>query len=184
MQRTFTMSLATPYSNPVIDQLQPLDEVIGLSLQRGGSLKPPGDILTLQVLNTGADEVLRRIARTCPPAHYAIATSELASLINPAQEQRIRLDVDEAIWEEMEAGLRYQGRLTVKFLALMTLGGVISAVGLVSGPVPQALAFVAASVIAPALSHWPRYPWDWFWEIFALFYGACAPRSSGTAWWD
>ncbi len=158
MQRTFTISLAAPYTNPLIDQLQPLEEVIGLSLQRGGSLKPPGDVITLHVLNTGADEVLRRIAQTCPPSQYAIATSELASLINPEQEQRVRLDVDEAIWEEMETGLRHQGRLTGNFISLMALGGAISAVGMVSEPVPQALAFVAASVIAPGFEPLAKVP--------------------------
>ena len=158
MQRTFTISLAAQYTDSLIQQLQPLEEVIGLALQRGSSLKPPGDIITLQVLNTGADEVLRRIDQVCPPNHYAIATSELASLINPAQEKRIRYDVDEAIWEEMETGLRYQGRLTGNFVSLMALGGAISAVGLVSEPVPQAVAFVAASIIAPGFEPLAKVP--------------------------
>lgn len=158
MQRTFTITLDTHYTSLLIDQLQPLDEVMGLSLQRGGSLKPPGDVLTVQVLNVGAGEVLKRIAKTCPPATYSIATSELASLIVPAQEERVRRDIDEAIWEEIETGLRYNSRPTVNFLALMALGGAISAVGLVAEPGPQAVAFVAASVIAPGFEPLAKVP--------------------------
>lgn len=158
MQRTFTISLTPVYTDPLMAQLQPLDEVIGLSLQRGGSVKPAGDVLTVHVLNTGADEVLRRIEHVCPPSQYAIATAELASLINPEKHEQIRLDIDEAIWEEMESGLRYQGRLTGNFMALMALGGIISAVGLVSEPGPQTLAFVAASIIAPGFEPLAKVP--------------------------
>ncbi|MFD1143441.1 DUF389 domain-containing protein [Larkinella insperata] len=158
MQRTFTISLTPAYTDPLIHQLRPLDEVIALSLQRGSSVKPSGDVLTVQVLNAGADEVLRRIERVCPPNHYAIASAELTSMINPAKHEQIRLDVDEAIWEEMESGLRYHGRLTGNFIALMALGGGISAVGLVSEPGPQTLAFVAASIIAPGFEPLAKVP--------------------------
>ncbi|MBC8155334.1 MAG: DUF389 domain-containing protein [Bacteroidetes bacterium] len=158
MQRTFSISLDNQYTDSLIAQLQPLEEVIGLSLQRDGSLKPPGDILTVQVLNTGAGEVLKRVAGTCPPTAFSITTSELASIINPAQEERVRRDIDEAIWEEMETGLRYNGRVTTNFLSLMALGGAISAVGLVSEPGPQAVAFVAASIIAPGFEPLAKVP--------------------------
>ncbi|GAB3334877.1 hypothetical protein GCM10027299_43420 [Larkinella ripae] len=158
MQRTFTISLTPAYTDSLIQQLQSLDEVITLTLHRGGSVKPPGDVLTVHVLNTGADEVLRRVEHVCPIGHYAIATAELASLIDPKHHERIRLDVDEAIWEEMETGLRYQGRLTGNFLSLMALGGGISAVGLVSEPGPQTLAFVAASIVAPGFEPLVKVP--------------------------
>ncbi|MGV3561622.1 DUF389 domain-containing protein [Larkinella arboricola] len=158
MQRTFTVSLTPAYTDPLIHQLQSIDEVISLSLHRGGSVKPTGDTMTIHVLNSGADEVLRRIEHVCPPNHYAIATAELASMINPEKHEQIRLDVDEAIWEEMESGLRYQGRLTGNFITLMALGGVISAVGLVSEPGPQTLAFVAASIIAPGFEPLAKVP--------------------------
>lgn len=87
-----------------------------------------------------------------------MATSELASLVNPAREDRIRKDIDAAIWEEVETGLRYNGRVTGNFLALMALGGAIAAVGMVSEPVPQGLAFVAASIIAPGFEPLAKVP--------------------------
>ncbi|GAB3273784.1 hypothetical protein GCM10027347_46380 [Larkinella harenae] len=158
MQRVFTVSLTAAYTDPLIDQLQPLQDVVSLSLQRGGSVKPVGDVLTLHVLNAGADEVLRRIERVCPADTYSIATGELASLIDPRKQEHIRMDIDEATWEEMETGLRYQGRLTGNFVTLMALGGGLSAVGLVSEPGPQTLAFVAASIIAPGFEPLAKVP--------------------------
>lgn len=78
-----------------------------------------------------------------------MVTAELSAIADPERQHLIDVDVDEALWEESETGLRHQGRITVNFLALMALGGAIAAVGLVSEPVPQVIALVAASVIAP-----------------------------------
>ncbi|MBO0952403.1 DUF389 domain-containing protein [Fibrella forsythiae] len=149
MHRTFNVSIPPSCTGPLIDQLQAMPDVIGLSVERGTSLKPAGDVLILQVLNRGTDDVLQCIATRCQGQPFSIATSELASLIDPSNHYRIEKDYDEAIWEEMEAGLRHNGRLTPNYIALMGIGGMIAAVGLVSEPAPQAVSFVAAAVLAP-----------------------------------
>lgn len=149
MHRTLVVSLPADRTNQLIELLKPLDVIVGLSVQRGGSIKPPGDVLTLQVLNKGIDEALRRITAVCNETPYSIATAEQASLIDPSADSLIENDIDEAIWEEMETGLRHQARITSNYLALMALGGIMCAVGLVSEPVPQVIAFIAAAVVAP-----------------------------------
>jgi uncharacterized membrane protein len=80
-------------------------------------------------------------------------------------------DRDEAIWEEMESGLRHQGRITANYLLLMGLGGIVAAIGLVSEPVPQAVAFVASAIIAPGFDPMTKVPlglvlkhWQLVWE--------------------
>lgn len=149
MHRTFEISAGSQHTQSLIHQLQPLDEVIGLSVQPNGSIKPPGDVITLHILNRGADEILRRIADVCGESAYTVVTSEHASLIDRQHSEAIENDVDEAIWEEVETGLRHNGHITSNYLTLMAIGGVIGAVALVSDPTPQAVAIVAASVIAP-----------------------------------
>ncbi|MBD2700585.1 DUF389 domain-containing protein [Spirosoma sp. BT702] len=158
MHRTLTISLPSERTNPLIEQLKPLDAVISISVQWGGSVKPPGNVLILQVLNKGVDESLRQIAAVCAGETYSIATAEQASFIDPQQDKIIGNDVDEAIWEEMETGLRHQSRVTSNYLALMALGGVMSAVGLVSEPVPQVVAFIAASIVAPGFEPIAKIP--------------------------
>ncbi|MBD2752381.1 DUF389 domain-containing protein [Spirosoma validum] len=158
MHRTLVVSLPSDHTDKLISQLEPLDCVVGLSVQRGGSIKPIGDILTLQTLNKGIDEALRRIADVCKGTTYSIATAEQASIIDPQNDSLVENDIDEAIWEEMETGLRHQGRVTGNYLSLMALGGAMSAVGLVSEPVPQVVAFVAASVIAPGFEPIAQIP--------------------------
>lgn len=180
MHRTFTLTVPPAVTEPLCQQLLPLADVIGLSVQPGGSRKPAGDVITLQVLNRGADEVLRRArAAVARPEDLAVATAELASLIAPADKERIDRDNDQAIWEEMSAGLRYQARLTPNFFVLMSLGGVMAAVGLVSDPVPQAVAFIASSIIAPAFEPLAKVPlglvlrqWHLAWQgLVATLFG-------------
>jgi hypothetical protein len=149
MHRTIELTVPPHVTDSLQAELTSLDEVIGLTLQRGASLKPVGDVLIVHVLNRGADEVLRRVHAAIPKSELSAVTSEATSFISPDEHHVIRGDRDEAIWEEMESGLRHQGHITVNYLLLMALGGIIAAVGLVSEPVPQAVAFVASAIIAP-----------------------------------
>jgi uncharacterized membrane protein len=87
-----------------------------------------------------------------------VVTSEAASFIAPAAHKLIEDDRDEAIWEEMESGLRHQGAITTNYLLLMALGGLIGAIGLVSEPVPQAVAFTASAIIAPGFDPMTKVP--------------------------
>ncbi|OON71116.1 DUF389 domain-containing protein [Hymenobacter sp. CRA2] len=150
MHRTLEITVPPAATDSLQAELTALEEVIGLTLLRGGSLKPAGDVLTVHVLNRGADAVLRRVRDAVPDQHgVSIVTAEATSFINPDDYDLVRSDRDEAIWEEMESGLRHQGHITANYLLLMALGGIIAAVGLVSEPVPQAVAFVASAIIAP-----------------------------------
>jgi hypothetical protein len=158
MHRTFEVAVPARLASPLTDKLRQLDAVVGLTWHPHTSIKPEGDTLTVHVLNRGADDVLRHISTVCAGTDYAIATAEQASLIDPKHEQAIENDVDEAIWEEMKTGLRHHGRITANFLLLMGLGGALATVGLVSEPAPQAIAFVAASVIAPGFEPLAKIP--------------------------
>lgn len=158
MHRTIVISLPADRTNQLISQIEPLECVLGLSVQRGGSIKPVGDVLTLQVLNKGIDEALRRIAAVCHDTTYSMATAEQASIIDKRHKSLVENDVDEAIWEEMETGMRHQAQITSNYLSLMAFGGVMAAVGLVSEPAPQVIAFVAASVVAPGFEPIAKIP--------------------------
>lgn len=147
MHRTLDISVPAHTTDPLLEQLKQQDSVVGLSVHRGASLKPPGDTITVHVLNRGADEVLRLVRSSGP--EFSVVTAETSSIIDPKEDARVENDVDEAIWEELETGLRHQGRVTPNFLALMALGGVLGAVALTSEGAPQAVALIAASVVSP-----------------------------------
>lgn len=149
MHRTIQISLASDRSQALCNQLVALDTVVGVALAKGIAIKPPGDVITVDVLNKGAGEVLKLVRAAAGPQEFSVTTHEAASFIDPKKSEQVESDIDEAIWEEMETGLRHQGRITWNFVLLMALGGAICAIGLVSAPAPQAIAFAAAGIIAP-----------------------------------
>lgn len=151
MHRTIEIAVGAPGAGRrLAEQLARLDTVVGVTLHEGASLKPAGDVVVAQVLNRGADEVLKLADALQREGSVSVTTAEVASFIDPEHDDTVEDDVDEALWEEMETGLRHQGRVTPNFLTLMALGGAIAGIGLVSEPVPQATAFAASALITPA----------------------------------
>lgn len=127
-----------------------IDAVISVSLSRGVSLKPEGDLLEVYVLNLGADQVLELAAEAVREGKIILKLSEATAFLQKGKQHAIEHDADEALWEEMETGLRNQGRVSVNYLVLMGLGAVVAACAAPADAVPAAIGFVAASIIAPA----------------------------------
>jgi Domain of unknown function (DUF389) len=159
MHRTIEITVPPSCTDELIGQLEQEEHVINLSVVREASIKPPGDVLTVHVLNRGADQVMR----LAEGAHkeggdVSVSTSELSSIVDPKHERKVANDVDEALWEEAETGLRHQSRITANYLGLMTLGGVVAATGLVVESTPQAISVVAAAIIAPGFEPLAKIP--------------------------
>ena len=158
MHRTIEVSVHSDKTDGILRELTQHPHVMGLNVLRQASHKPVGDTLLIHVLNRGADDVLRTIRAHVPDGSFSIVTSEVASINDPQHQKEIDHDVDEAIWEEMETGLRHNGRLTSNYLLLMAIGGVAAAVGFVSEVHTQVIASVAASIIAPGLEPLAKIP--------------------------
>jgi len=147
---TIEIVVPSSYTDELIQELKQLDEVVNLTVVREGSHKPEGDVVTVHALNRGADEVMRLADAVRNEGQVSVTTSELTSIVDPDQAREVRNDVDEAIWEEAETSLRHQSRITPNYLALMALGGAVGSTALVvESETQQAMAIVAASIIAP-----------------------------------
>lgn len=59
MHRTIEITVPPSCTDELIGQLEQEEHVINLSVVREASIKPPGDVLTVHVLNRGADQVMR-----------------------------------------------------------------------------------------------------------------------------
>jgi hypothetical protein len=150
LHRTIEIAVPSSFTGELVDQLGRLDGVVSLSVVRGASLKPEGDVVTVHALNRGADEVLRLAGTASEHGRVSVSTGELSSLVDPEHEMLVAKDADEALWEEVEARLRHQSRTTANYLILMGLGGAIAASGFaVHQPAEQALSFVAGAIVAP-----------------------------------
>jgi len=156
--RSFEISVPTSGTDELLASLEHLEQVVSISVHRGASGKPPGDVITLHSLNSGAGDVFRAVEALGEHRDVSVATADLASLVDREHAEGIVKDTDEALWEETETGLRHQGRPTHNYLLLMTAGGAIAATGFLSTPPTQTIAFVSASVIAPGFEPLAKVP--------------------------
>jgi FAD/FMN-containing dehydrogenase len=97
VHRTIEITVPASYTDALIQELERLEQVINLSVVRGASVKPEGDVLTVHALNNGADEVLRLADAGREQGHVSVTTAELTSLIDPEHERRVANDIDEAL---------------------------------------------------------------------------------------
>lgn len=158
MHRSLEITVDPSATDELAEALEGLDGVIGLTLHRGASIKPPGDVFLVQALNRSGDEVMRLVERAHEHGAIAVATGEFTSIIDPERQDRVAADIDQALWEETETTMRHQAQLSGNFLSLMALGGVVASTGFASKPVAQAIAFIAASVIAPGFEPVAKLP--------------------------
>jgi hypothetical protein len=149
VHRNFRVSGDPGKLREIAKQLEPLTGIISLELDENGSMKPRGGVLTVQSLNRSADEVLRRVQQAARQGRVVVEIASADSIIDVQRQEQIDFDADEMLWEEMEQNLRNQGRLSTNSVALMALGGVISAAAVAAHPLMQVAAFIAASIVAP-----------------------------------
>ena len=149
MHITIEITVPPTYTDTLTEELEQLEHMIAVSVLRGASIKPPGDVVTVHVLNRGADQVMSLADAARKGGQVSVSTSELFSIVDPEHERKVANDVDEALWEEVETDLRHQGKLTTNYLGLMALGGAVAATGFAAESSSQAISFVAASIIAP-----------------------------------
>src|SRR4051812_32790099 len=152
MHRRITFQGHSAALTALAAELQPLEGVIALAHHARGSAKPVGDVLQVDVLNSYADDVLRRArpAVDDQDVELSVVISQSTAIVDRARAHLIAKDADETLWEEMEADLRNHGRVSANYVVLMALGGIIAASGFLLESVTQAIAFVGAAIIAPA----------------------------------
>lgn len=158
MHRTIQITVSPSAAQSLVSELRHIDGVIGLSHQPGASIVPAGDVITVHSLNRAADSVMKAAKEARSRGPLSVVTAEIASMSDTNHQRGIDNDVDEAMWEELETGLRHQGRITANFLLLMALGGVIGAAGAVAEPSVASLAYVASAIIAPGFEPVAKIP--------------------------
>ncbi|MDQ3797256.1 MAG: DUF389 domain-containing protein [Pseudomonadota bacterium] len=159
MHRAIEITVPPASTDALISELEKSLYLISLSIHRGASIKPPGDVIVVHVLNRDADRVLKLADTARKQGLVSVTTSDVSSIIDLEHEPIIANDVDEALWEETETTLRHQSRITSNYLTLMALGGVIAATGLIAvSSTTQAISFVAAAIIAPGFEPLANIP--------------------------
>lgn len=150
MHRHFSIAVPSATTDGLLEELQRNPAVVSLSVHRGASVQPPGDVIGVEALNRGADAVLRTVEHARPHGALSVTSSQVESLSDRDHAADVAGDNDESTWEDATTALRHHAQVTVNFASLMALGAITAACGLFSSSTTQATALVAAAVIAPA----------------------------------
>ncbi|WP_027367868.1 DUF389 domain-containing protein [Desulfocurvibacter africanus] len=148
MIRVVEITASAGKSDEIVRDIQGSLSVIGLKVERGISVQPPGDVITVQVTTQALHELMRLLDRhgIGQEAGGSWLTSQPMGLVSKEWEEEIPRGRTEASWEEMEMSLARESNMTVNSLLIMAISGVIAAVGILTNALHIV---VGAMLIAP-----------------------------------
>lgn len=146
MSRSIQVSLPADKTDPLVSELSNSKGIVGISLHRGASLKPPGDLLVIDATNEGMKNILDLLAKQDVGKDVSVLTSEPQSLVSASSQNQIDQETNEASWPEMAALLRRETNVSSNYILAMLLAGVVASAGLWTDTVHIV---VGAMVIAP-----------------------------------
>ena len=148
MARSLDITVPPDTTDQLLDELRTLEGVLSLRVQRGISLQPPGDVVSIDATSPAIHEIMRRLDHRglASQSAVSIATSDRLSMLSPASMKQIVTDDTEATWEEMEMSIAKGSNMTLNGLAVMAIAGMVAAWGVASSALHLV---IGAMVIAP-----------------------------------
>ena len=170
MARSVELVLPPDKTDALLAQLRAVPGVVGVRLQRGASLVPAGDVLTLHVSNDAMRPVFRLLAAHEVLARGGtIASGELSTLLLATGQEQVADESSETVWEEIAGTFQAQADLSLNFAVMMLCSGGVAAVGYWSN---QAVLLYASQLLAPHFESLLRIP-------FGLISGSAAGARRG-----
>ncbi|HEV2072627.1 MAG TPA: DUF389 domain-containing protein, partial [Thermomicrobiales bacterium] len=156
MPRIVEIAVPPDQTDTLIEALESREDVLGLRLQQGTSVQPPGDIITISTTNRSMQTLVRLLDEhgVGSDSGTSMTTSEPVSLIVPSATERLAHDTNEATWEEMESVTAKESNTTANALVVMGISGVLAAIGLATNALHLV---VGAMLIAPGFEPIVRF---------------------------
>jgi uncharacterized hydrophobic protein (TIGR00271 family) len=154
MSRSIQVSVPSDKTDRIVEKLRGMRGVVSLSLQKGASLKPRGDVLVVQATNEAFAPIQAWLADYVGDSG-TVMSSEPRSLVSPTSQQQIEQETNEGSWPEMAALLRRETNPSSNYLMAMFFAGLVASAGLWSD---QLHIVIAAMVIAPGFEPIIRVP--------------------------
>jgi uncharacterized hydrophobic protein (TIGR00271 family) len=124
--------------------------VLNLSVAEASVHHPDGDAIQFDVLQGRANQVVARMRALGIDKRGSIAlepvTTSISTVAAQAQAGRPRFDEFAPVWEEVDARIRSDGRFPPSWFGLLTIAGLIAAVGLLTN---SQILIVGAMVVGP-----------------------------------
>jgi hypothetical protein len=157
MQRKIEISLPAERTEALLAELQELEALVGLNVQRGASLKPEGDVITAVVSNRSLHDLAQRLDRlqVGSTSTSSYETSDLKSVISPSTAAQMGKETSDLTWEEMESVLGKEANMTGNAIMVMAIAGVLATVGIATNAVHLV---IGAMAIAPGFAPIQRIP--------------------------
>lgn len=137
MARQIQIIVPLKFTDELIESVKEEDGLLSMFLQKQASLKPPGDILTLQITNSSLPHYMRIFEsfQLGKEGGIAISTSEPDSVITNKPDFKIENDSQDATWEEVAIVISKDSNMTLYLLILMMMAGIITTVGLATSTI-------------------------------------------------
>ncbi|QJD58455.1 DUF389 domain-containing protein [Pseudomonas sp. gcc21] len=155
MPRAIKISLASDKSDALIDRLLAIDGMVSIDLQRGASVEPEGDVVSVAVVNQRMRAVLNILDEMDVTRQGSLQLSALTSVVSPGNQAMLNAESDETVWDEMAFMLRSDTNLSINYVLAMALAGAIAAGGLWTDTLHVV---IGAMLIAPAFEPLARLP--------------------------
>jgi uncharacterized hydrophobic protein (TIGR00271 family) len=136
-------------TDALVGELLPVAGVVSVAVDRGTSVKPPGDIVTADVVRECANEVLDRVRALGLDAGEVTMVdiaADRSDLADDARDVYPGRGVDVVVWDEFEQQVRTDGEPSIAFFSFMAVAAVIATVGIV---VDSSVLIVGAMVVGP-----------------------------------
>ncbi len=148
MSRTVRITLPPRLTDTIVGELQHLDGVTGIRVERGISLKPPGDVVCADMTNPAQLRLMERLgAHSLGESNESsISSTEMLSSISWPSAGLLARERTEATWEEMESSLLKESNTTPNTLVLMFCAGIIATIGISTNALHVV---IGAMLIAP-----------------------------------
>ncbi|HVM20075.1 MAG TPA: DUF389 domain-containing protein [Egibacteraceae bacterium] len=154
MPRTVNLAVPADRCEDLLAGLDQLD-LLGVRVHRGASVKPPGDVVQLDVDNETLADVMRVADRfdLGRPGGVAMSTVEPLSVI-AADAQAHTREHGATTWEELELSMEADSTMTAEKVVMMAIAGMIAGAGIVSDAIHVV---IGAMVIAPGFQPFARF---------------------------
>lgn len=151
MSRTVEITIPPYATDGMLVKIAACDGLIGLRVHRNISIKPPGDVIALEITNRHLDGLMRTLDEqgVLENGDYSVSTSQPGSIIAHPPATKITQDGSRTTWEETLLTINEQSRMTVNNMITMFLSGMIAVLGLVTNTIHVV---VGASLVAPGFT--------------------------------
>lgn len=146
MPRTLTVTVPGAERAGIVARILEADGVASVAVQPGASVCPEGDVVTVQGTTAAIDGIIRGLADENGLARFSFSVAEPSAMAAPKTWEAVEHESNEGLVEDMGALLRRDTNVSINYLGLMAMAGIVAAAGLLSGALHIV---IGAMLIAP-----------------------------------